>query len=109
MPASLTSKELSIAQARGFQAELTRFIADCVTHPDCPLGRDATTAAGKLANFLASTDARPLPTGTDRMLNEARAETGVLVTMYGSPETWPILRRVLAMAMAGDGRGVAVR
>jgi pimeloyl-ACP methyl ester carboxylesterase len=103
---SLTSKQLGLGQARGFQTEFTRFIADCVTHPDCPLGTDATLAGGKLANFLASTDAHPLPTGTDRMLNEALAETGVVVTMYGSPETWPILRRVLAMAMAGDGSGL---
>lgn len=106
IPTSLSSKQVGLGQAGGFQAELTRFITDCVTHPDCPLGTDGTTAAGKLTDFLASTDAHPVPTGTDRMLNESLARTGVLVTMYGSPETWPILRRVLAMAMAGDGRGL---
>jgi hypothetical protein len=40
------------------------------------------------------------------MLDEALAETGMLVTLYDSPRTWPLLRRVLAMAMAGDGRGL---
>jgi pimeloyl-ACP methyl ester carboxylesterase len=106
LPSSLTNKQLGLEQARGFQVELTRFIADCVTRPDCPLGSDPNTAGQKLADFLASTDAHPLPTGTDRMLDEALAETGVLVTMYDSPKSWPVLRRVLAMAMAGDGRGL---
>jgi pimeloyl-ACP methyl ester carboxylesterase len=106
LPPSLTARQLGLGQARGFQDELTRFIADCVTHPDCPLGQDATTAGQKLADFFAATDTHPLPTGTDRVVNEALAETGVLTAMYGSPQTWPILRQVLAMSMAGDGRGL---
>lgn len=106
VPPSLTSRQLGLGQARGFQAELTRFITDCVIHPDCPLGNDVTAAEKKLADFFASTDVHPLPTGSGRMLDEALAKTGVLVTMYGSPRTWPLLRKVLAMAMAGDGRGL---
>jgi pimeloyl-ACP methyl ester carboxylesterase len=69
LPPSLTNKQLGLEQARGFQAELTRFIADCVTRPDCPLGSDPNTAGEKLADFLASTDAHPLPTGSGRMLD----------------------------------------
>ncbi|PZS37843.1 MAG: proteinase [Pseudonocardiales bacterium] len=104
VPPSLTTMQLGLGQAGGFQAEITRFIVDCTTHPDCPLGTDATTAGRRLAGFLASTDAHPIPTGTSRMLDEALAETGVVVTMYGSPRSWPILRKALAMAMAGNGR-----
>jgi len=106
LPPNLTARQLGIGQAGGFQDELTRFIADCATHPDCPLGTDATTAGQKLADFFASTHAHPLPTGTGRMVDEALAETGVLVTMYGSPKTWPFLRQALALAIAGDGRGL---
>ncbi|MGB9282122.1 MAG: alpha/beta hydrolase [Pseudonocardiaceae bacterium] len=101
---NLTTKQLDLGQAQGFQTELTRFIADCVTHADCPLGTDATTAGHKLADFFASTQVHPLPTGTSRMLDEALAETGVVVTMYDSPQSWPILRSALATAMAGNGR-----
>ena len=106
VPPSLTTKQLGLGQARGFQAELSRFIADCVTHPDCPLGTDASNAGQKLAGFLASTEVHPLPTGTSRMVDEALAQTGVLVTMYDSPTTWPTLRSVLTMAMAGNGSGL---
>jgi hypothetical protein len=37
------------------------------------------------------------------MLDEALVETGVLVTLYDSPTSWPTLRTALAMAMAGNG------
>lgn len=108
VPPNLTERQLSLEQAAGFQDEFTRFIADCVTHPDCPLGTDTTTAAQKLVAFFASTHAHPLPTGTDRMLDEALAETGVLITMYDSPRTWSLLRQVLGQAMAGDGHPLLV-
>jgi pimeloyl-ACP methyl ester carboxylesterase len=106
LPPNLTERRLSIEQAVGFQDELTRFIADCATHPDCPLGTDTTRAAQKLVDFFASTQAHPLPTASSRMLDGALAQTGVLVTMYDSPQAWPLLRRVLAQALAGDGNGL---
>jgi pimeloyl-ACP methyl ester carboxylesterase len=106
LPPDLSTKQVGIGQARAFQAELSRFLDDCVTHPDCPLGSDPATAGNRLADFLASTKAHPLPTGTDRKVDEALADTGVLVPMYDSPRSWPTLRKVLALAMAGDGRGL---
>jgi pimeloyl-ACP methyl ester carboxylesterase len=104
LPPNLTTTQLDLGQAQGFQTELTRFLSDCVTHPDCPLGTDPSTAEQKLADFLASTRAQPLPTGTGRMLDEALAETGVIVTLYDSPTSWPLLRAALTTAMAGNGR-----
>jgi pimeloyl-ACP methyl ester carboxylesterase len=103
---NLTTTQLDLGQAQGFQTELTRFITDCVTHPDCPPGTDTTTAEQKLVDFLASIQAHPLTTGTGRMLDEALAETGVLGTLYDSPTSWPLLRTALAMAMAGNGRAL---
>jgi pimeloyl-ACP methyl ester carboxylesterase len=106
VPPNLTTRQLDLGQAQGFQTELTRFISDCVTHPDCPLGTDATTAGQKLTDFLASTQTHPLPTGTGRMLDEALAETGVLVTLYDSPTSWPLLRTALTRAMSGNGHAL---
>src|SRR5947209_2260403 len=108
LPLNLTNTQLDLGQAQGFQTELTRFITDCVTHPDCPLGADATSAAQKLADLLASTQTNPLATGTGRMRDEALAETGVLVALYDSPTSWPTLRTALAMAMAMAGNGRAL-
>lgn len=108
VPSTLTSRQLAIGQAGGFQDELTRFIADCVTHPECPLGTDPSAAGQQLAGFFVSTQARPLPTSTDRRLDRARAQAGVLVAMYHGARSWPDLRHALTMAMAGDGRELLV-
>jgi pimeloyl-ACP methyl ester carboxylesterase len=103
---TLTTGQVVSGHASGAHDEITRFVADCVTHPDCPLGKDATVAKKRLADFFTATRTHPLPTGTDRMLDQARAETGVLVALYSSPTSWPILRQTLTMAMAGDGHGL---
>jgi pimeloyl-ACP methyl ester carboxylesterase len=108
VPPNQTAKQQDLRQAIGFQDELTRFIADCVTHSDCPLGTNAAAATRKLADFFASTLNHPLPTGTPRTLDEALAQNGVVITMYDSPTSWPLLRTVLAQAMAGDGRALLV-
>lgn len=107
-PPTLTTSQVALGHASGAQEALTRFITDCVTHPDCPLGRDVAAAAAKLADLFAATRAHPLPTGTERTLGQALAETGVLVGLYGSPQSWPFLRQALARAMAGDGHGLLV-
>ncbi|HEY3894886.1 MAG TPA: alpha/beta hydrolase [Pseudonocardiaceae bacterium] len=106
VPPTLTAGQMAQGHAGGAQEALAGFIADCVSHPDCPLGRDAATAAAKLADLFAATRAHPLPIGTGRALGQASAETGVLVALYGSPQSWRLLRQALAGAMAGDGHGL---
>ena len=105
-PPNVAGPQLDLGQASGFQDELDRFITDCVTHPDCPLGTDRGRAAGKLTDFLASTRAHPLSTGTHRVLTEALAETGVTSPLYTSPHSWAHLRQVLTQAIHGDGAGL---
>ncbi|MGH3600070.1 MAG: alpha/beta fold hydrolase, partial [Pseudonocardiaceae bacterium] len=71
LPPTLTSSQITQGHAGGAQEALTGFIADCVTHPDCPLGRDADGATAMLADLFAATRAHPLPTGTGRTLGQA--------------------------------------
>lgn len=108
LPTTLTLAQMTSGQANGAQDELTRFLIDCVTHPDCPLGSDTTSAEARLADFLTSARTRPLPIGTGRMLDQAHAETGVLVALYHSPQSWPALRLALARALVGDGHPLLV-
>jgi pimeloyl-ACP methyl ester carboxylesterase len=103
LPPDLNSQQVDLRQARGFQVEVDRFIGDCATHPDCPLGTDPKAGAAKLAAFLADTGPHPVPTGTPRPLGAGLAQTGVLSAMYDSPFSWPRLRRALSEAFAGDG------
>jgi pimeloyl-ACP methyl ester carboxylesterase len=106
LPPEKTTRQSDLEQAAGFQTALTRFVADCVTHPDCPLGKQPNAATAKLAQFFASAQTNALPTGSRRTLDESLAQTGVLNDLYDSPGSWPSLRASLASAMNGDGRSL---
>lgn len=103
LPPDLSNRQLDIQQSQGFQVEIDRFVADCVTHPACPLGTDATTGSANLSSFFAAAQRDPVPTGSPRDLDGALAQTGVLSALYDSPASWPQLRRALAEAMSGRG------
>jgi pimeloyl-ACP methyl ester carboxylesterase len=106
LPPDLTNRMMDVQQAKGFQVEVNRFLADCVTHPDCPMGTDPATAATALSNFFAAAQQNPVPTDSSRTVNAALAQTGVLYALYDSPTSWPALRKALADAMMGRGRAL---
>ena len=100
---TLTSKQMNIAQAQGFEKLLREFAADCTTHSDCPLGTDPQTAVDNLMTFLQNLQDHPLPTHDgSRTVDFALGLTAVLQVMY-VPQYWGDLRDGLAAAKAGDG------
>ncbi|MER5780584.1 alpha/beta hydrolase [Streptomyces mobaraensis] len=100
---SLDAERVNREQTAGFQTAFTAFARDCARHADCPLGTSGPTDAGnRLRSFLERVDARPLPTGQSRRLTEGLATTGVIAAMYDQAG-WPVLRKALALAAAGDG------
>ncbi|GGQ28412.1 alpha/beta hydrolase [Streptomyces roseolilacinus] len=106
MDPSLTAARLNLDQTAGFDTAFRAFAADCLTHPDCPLGttsvRDATA---RMRAFLARLDRAPVPTGQDRPLGEALATIGAITAMYDEA-AWPQLRTALTHAMDGEGSGL---
>lgn len=101
----LSSAAMGRAQAAGFELALRRFVADCVTRADCPLGHDAGAGRDQLTSLLSAIDARPLPGDGKRQLTEALAVTGISAALYDE-QSWPSLRQALNLAERGDGRGL---
>ena len=99
---TLTSRDLGLEQAKGFEVALKAFIANCVSRPGCPLGSTSAEAYKTLDALLAKIDATPLPTGGDRQLTQALAVTGIVMPLY-LKEYWPRLRTALGSALDGDG------
>ena len=95
---TLTSKQMNIAQAQGFEKLIREFVADCAKQPNCPLGADATAGVTNLMNFLRGLQDHALPThdGT-RTLNFALGLTAVLQVMY-VPQYYGDLRDALTGA-----------
>jgi pimeloyl-ACP methyl ester carboxylesterase len=92
-------------QAKGFETEFTKFLAQCSANAKCPFynNGNAEDAFDKLIKEL---DARPLVVSKDRALvNQAIAYTAVSQAMYSST-MWEELEIALADAQKGDGAGL---
>ncbi len=99
---SLSQVDGYAGQSKGFDRAVRAYVRDCVRQEACPLGTETGPALDKLRDFLASTDAKPLETGSARMLTEGQAYRGLFYPLY-SKESWPFLTQALTAAFKGDG------
>lgn len=100
---ALTSEQVNLGQAVGFEQATRAFVRDCSRLADCPLGSTLDGGMQRLRALLKALDARPLPTGDARRpLSEGLGSLGVAVAMYDQGY-WPTLREALTAALRGDG------
>ncbi|WP_435741950.1 alpha/beta hydrolase [Nocardioides sp. SYSU DS0663] len=98
----LSSRELSLGQARGFETALRAYVEHCVAQGDCPLGDSVEAGLDRLQRFLAEVDRQGLPTSGDRSLRVGNAFYGLVAPLYNR-DYWPLLTQALERAFAGDG------
>lgn len=98
---SLSSRELTLGQAAGFQRALEAYVADCVEGGDCVLGDSVDAGLQRISDFLDEVDAQPLPAG-DRELTVGNAFYGIITPLYVS-DFWFLLTEALTAAFRGDG------
>ncbi|SNS49516.1 alpha/beta hydrolase fold [Actinomadura meyerae] len=99
----LSSTDLLIEQAKGFETALRAFADDCVKSGNCPLGATPDAVIARIESFLSATDKKPLPNTRDsRQVTESLAVMGIARALYVK-EYWPVLRQALTQALGGDG------
>ncbi|MEU9199138.1 alpha/beta hydrolase [Streptomyces sp. NPDC048332] len=81
-------------QTTGFQRALENYLKD--------RGQDPKAGTRRIAALLKRIDAKPLPTGTGRELNESLGITGIVLPLY-SKDNWPVLTQALDEAESGTG------
>lgn len=99
---ALSSDQLDLGQARGFQTAVEAFLQDWIDDGDCPLGDSVSAAQRKLGRLLGDVVDDPLPTGTDRDLTSGQAFLGVVAPLYDR-QAWPNLRTALTELDSGRG------
>ncbi|MFA1546722.1 alpha/beta hydrolase [Actinomadura chokoriensis] len=96
---SLSSTELLVEQAKGFETALRAFADNCVKSGNCPFGNSADAVVAKISSFLAAVDKKPLTSNRDqRKVTESLAVMGIARSLYVK-EYWPVLRQALTQAM----------
>jgi pimeloyl-ACP methyl ester carboxylesterase len=99
---SLSSRDLSLQQAAGFETALRAYVQDCLDQGDCFLGDTVDAGLSRIQQLLADVDAQPLPTDGDRQLEVGNAFYGLVLPLY-SRDFWPALSQGLQAAFDGDG------
>ncbi|MBK9259258.1 MAG: alpha/beta fold hydrolase [Polyangiaceae bacterium] len=91
-------------QARGFEAELEAFLADCAAKTTCPFHSGGDPGAAYDA-IRASIEASPMPAGGGRFLGPGEFSYAVSAPLY-RPGQWRTLAEALELAAKGDGSGL---
>jgi pimeloyl-ACP methyl ester carboxylesterase len=100
-----TSSQEGMAQAGGFEGQLTTFLAACSENSTCAFYNGGKAEAA-FDSLLFALDAKPLVVSKDRTpVTQGVAFTAVAQAMY-TDSNWPQLEQALADAQQGDGSGL---
>lgn len=109
LPPDLTSAEINIGQAEGFERATRAWAQDCVNSESCPLGATVDEVMAGLRNFFDTVESREIPVRGDarlETLEQGWAVLGVASAMYDQG-LWAYLTEALASALEGnDGTGL---
>ncbi len=101
----LTSEEINLGQAKGFELATRAWAKYCVAEKSCPLGDSVDAVMENLRGFLADVDAHPVPRtgdGSVPQLTEGWASLGIAAAMYDQG-AWRTLVDAMKEALVGDG------
>lgn len=101
----LTSEEINLGQAGGFEIALNAFLSNCLQQSSCPFAGTLTQARGQLKAFLDKMASTNLPGSGGRALTQSLAVLGIVFAMYAQ-SFWPQLQVALRSALAGQGAGL---
>lgn len=100
-----TSIDQGLAQAKGFEQQLSRFLAQCSADESC-LFHNGGNAEDAFDQLMLDLDAKPLVVSADRTpVTQGVAYTAVAQAMY-SDYYWPDLEQALSDAQQGKGAGL---
>ncbi|PRY59524.1 alpha/beta hydrolase family protein [Knoellia remsis] len=101
----LTSAEINLGQAKGFETATRAWAQYCIDEGDCPLGSSVDEVMQGIRDFLERVDEQPLTKTGDAAvpeLTEGWASTGIAAAMYDQG-MWATLVEAMRAALKGDG------
>ncbi len=99
---SLSTYQLNLVQAHGFEVALRSYIGHCVDQGSCFLGATVNAGEARIQQLLHNLEAHPLPGSGGRKLTLGLAVMGIWAPLYNK-KYWPILDNALQAAFAGNG------
>ncbi len=104
LPPDLTSAEIAVGQAEGFERATRAWAADCIEEGDCPLGGTVDEVMGGVGDLIERLDAEPVPVRGDarvQEMGEGWATYGMVAAMYDQGQ-WSFLTDALRDVVETD-------
>jgi pimeloyl-ACP methyl ester carboxylesterase len=101
MDPSITSEQMAMAQAKGFDKALDAFAEDCAQR-SCKLGSSKIEVLGKIDQLIKNSDEHPLSGDGRREVTQALVVLGLVYPLY-LKEFWPRLEDAVVDGLAGNG------
>ena len=101
MAPELDYRAVRYGQAKGMQASVVAFTADCLRRNDCPLPGPTQYAVQTIVDVIGRLDAEPYRAPDGRELSGSRMLALVESSQYMPKSGWPALRAALGDALAG--------
>jgi pimeloyl-ACP methyl ester carboxylesterase len=99
---TLSSLEMSLVQARGFETALRAYVGACVERGGCFLGESVDAGTSRIRRFLDEVERRPIDGTAERDLEIGTAVLGIWAPLYNE-QFWPTLDAALKSGFAGNG------
>lgn len=101
---SVSPQGRQLAQLVSIEQALSRYVDACLAGAAgrCPLSGDQAEALAQVGALLDRTSANPVRTGSDRVLTDDLALSGIVACLYDQ-RSWPALSAALSAAMHSDG------
>ena len=105
---ALSSDELGLGQAAGFEGALRAYVKDCQAGAKCPLTGTVDDGLRQIHDLVDRARRSPLPTQTSRHLTATLAFYGIAVTLYDNA-SWRYLTQALTAAIQQNDGTVLLR
>lgn len=98
MDTSIDGQQLSLAQARGFDAAFEDFARWCADRESCPVEGEASDVVDAVQELFAQVAQEPVAMPSDRTLSVGVLVEGFILPMYDA-QGWPLLEQALTAAV----------
>jgi pimeloyl-ACP methyl ester carboxylesterase len=98
---SMSSDDLVVGQAIGFEAALRAYVEDCQSVSTCPLTGSVDDGMQQIADLVERIGKKPLDAGDGHVVNGTLAFYGIVVTLYDN-QSWQYLTIALDEALRNN-------
>lgn len=91
---SISSSELTLGQAAGFEKAFRAYVTDCLSGSNCPLTGSVDEGLATIKSLIEEATAQPLQARDGRMVNGSLMVSGLILPLY-SQANWPALTQAL--------------